>query len=415
METPGFARLLVLFTLYSFVGWIIESSYRTLCERRGFINSGFLNGPFVPIYGFGALCVVGLDGVMTGLAFPVRILVFTIVCTAFEYAVGWLYETVFEIRLWDYSKMRFNLHGRICLLNTILWAVLITVFVTLIHPFVDTVARRFIYGTPIRYAAWALVGWMIVDAVFSTLELKSTADFITHIKAKLPSFEAESLKGAIQSMSSRYLRQFPNLREIASEALQVLVVEELMAEESGSSLFKTIRLILNPPAEPADMDPDYVAAVADLLADERVRSMANLGHHDDSVLHHSLTVSQVSFALAKKYDCDAVSTARGAILHDFFLYDWRTDRVAHHATGHPKTALRNAKARFVLNPIEEDIILKHMWPLTRGFFRYRESFIVSLVDKIVSAREVTNMDFSDLLGKLKAKRTGKGRAKSATP
>jgi uncharacterized protein len=99
----------------------------------------------------------------------------------------------------------------------------------------------------------------------------------------------------------------------------------------------------------------------------------------------------VSYYLAKNFRLDAAAVARGALLHDFFLYDWRTTGRRHHPVTHPRTALRNARKRFALTPIEQDIIATHMWPIGKPFYAYPESFLVSSVDKLVSAREAAAM------------------------
>jgi hypothetical protein len=81
----------------------------------------------------------------------------------------------------------------------------------------------------------------------------------------------------------------------------------------------------------------------------------------------------------------------GALLHDFFLYDWRTSKGRHHPSRHPGVALSNAHARFALNPVEEDIILTHMWPVAKPFYSFKESFLVSSIDKLVSTKEAAKM------------------------
>lgn len=138
-----------------------------------------------------------------------------------------------------------------------------------------------------------------------------------------------------------------------------------------------------------DLDPEYVAIVAPLLEHADVRGMDGFRHHDRTALTHSLAVSTRAWALARRLGLDAASVARGALLHDFFLYDWRDGRNPHHPTGHARVALDNARARFSLNPVEEDIIVAHMWPIGKPFYSYRESALVSLVDKLVSTKEVT--------------------------
>ena len=78
------------------------------------------------------------------------------------------------------------------------------------------------------------------------------------------------------------------------------------------------------------------------------------------------------------------------MIHDLFLYDWRVrqpDRKGLHAFRHPRVALNNALKIFELSKKEQDIILKHMWPLTVIFPRYKESYIVTLVDKYCATYE----------------------------
>lgn len=78
------------------------------------------------------------------------------------------------------------------------------------------------------------------------------------------------------------------------------------------------------------------------------------------------------------------------MLHDLFLYDWRKKSEKHtyfHAFKHPSIALENSKKLFCLTSKEEDIILKHMWPVTLKLPKYRESLIVSFVDKYCALKE----------------------------
>lgn len=135
-------------------------------------------------------------------------------------------------------------------------------------------------------------------------------------------------------------------------------------------------------------DESFLASLGNLALDPSVRRMASINHHNDSTLAHSITVAHVSYYLARLFRLDAISTARGALLHDFFLYDWKDCSHRRHRTKHPETALGNAVQRFTLNPVEKDIILTHMWPVARPFYSFRESLLVSSVDKLVSVNAI---------------------------
>ncbi|MFH5836215.1 HD domain-containing protein [Proteiniclasticum sp. C24MP] len=139
----------------------------------------------------------------------------------------------------------------------------------------------------------------------------------------------------------------------------------------------------------------------DLLHHEEVLKMKGFIQHGDlSTYDHAVNVAWTSYRLSKKLGLkvDDRSLLRGALLHDFYLYDWHVrdeNRKRFHGFHHPRTALRNAKRHFSVNEIEEDIILKHMWPLTLKFPKYRESFVVMMADKICSIKDTLGFENSE--------------------
>jgi uncharacterized protein len=138
---------------------------------------------------------------------------------------------------------------------------------------------------------------------------------------------------------------------------------------------------------------EFYKLIREFLNHEQILEMKNyIQHGNTSTYTHCMTVAYYSYCFAslfpKKFDLK--STVRGAVLHDFYLYDWHIPDKSHklHGYVHPGFALTNAKKYFKLNPIEEDIISKHMWPLTLTKIpRYRETMLVCLVDKLVSLTE----------------------------
>ena len=120
-------------------------------------------------------------------------------------------------------------------------------------------------------------------------------------------------------------------------------------------------------------------------------------HSDISVYQHSIDVACLSvyIALNSKHYIDIKSVVRGALLHDYFLYDWHIKDRKHrfHGYTHARTALKNAVRDFDLNPKEKDIILKHMFPLNLfSIPLFKESWIVSLADKICATCETFDID-----------------------
>ncbi|WP_390404856.1 hydrolase [Lacticaseibacillus jixiensis] len=138
-------------------------------------------------------------------------------------------------------------------------------------------------------------------------------------------------------------------------------------------------------------DAEYVALVQDLLAQPAVQKLANYTqHHYSNRLDHCISVSYQSYLLGKKWHLNTRALARAGLLHDLFYYDWRVTKfdLGTHAYIHPRIALRNAEKLTDLTPMEKDIIIKHMWGATLAVPKYKESFVVSLVDDYAAMDEV---------------------------
>ena len=117
-------------------------------------------------------------------------------------------------------------------------------------------------------------------------------------------------------------------------------------------------------------------------------------HGKINIYVHSLRVAYICYYWVKKYHLhvDEKALIRGALLHDYFLYDWHEHRKVNsfkelHAFSHPKIALENSLKNFTLNDLEKDVIVKHMWPLTVKLPKYKESYIVTFVDKYCATVE----------------------------
>jgi len=139
-------------------------------------------------------------------------------------------------------------------------------------------------------------------------------------------------------------------------------------------------------------DKKYNSIVKDIIRNPDVKKMADIEHHGISRLEHSLKVSYRSYKIAKRLHLDYVSVARGGLLHDFYLEGNERNK-AHKFTDtfiHPHKALSTTKNIFRINSIEENIIISHMFPIYLKMPRYKESFLVNIVDKIIGSREMFN-------------------------
>lgn len=124
------------FLIFGFVGWVSEVVYAACIQKR-FVNRGFLNGPFCPIYGFGVVIIAFLTKNIT----DNLILLFigsTVIATVLEFITGFILERFFHTKWWDYSKSRFNLLGYVCLSFSLLWGLACTLVVKGVLPLINT-------------------------------------------------------------------------------------------------------------------------------------------------------------------------------------------------------------------------------------------------------------------------------------
>lgn len=116
-----------LFAMYSMIGWLVESIYMSLCNKR-LTNRGFGKGPFCPIYGVGALGAYFLFTPIRGKYVLIYVLG-CIIATTFEYLVGRLMKHFLGEIWWDYHNKPFNFQGIICLESTLAWGIYALVIV----------------------------------------------------------------------------------------------------------------------------------------------------------------------------------------------------------------------------------------------------------------------------------------------
>ncbi|PYG86896.1 uncharacterized protein LY28_02516 [Ruminiclostridium sufflavum DSM 19573] len=151
---------------------------------------------------------------------------------------------------------------------------------------------------------------------------------------------------------------------------------------------------------------EYKSCIGSLIQDDSIFLMDNYTHHSNvTCLEHSIYVSYLSYLACRRLGLDYCSAARGGLLHDFFLYDWHITKQEKglHGFTHPYTALKNANEKFILNDLERDIIVKHMWPLTIWLPKYKEALVVAFIDKYCAIMEIFNIGRRTVLLRLLVK------------
>ncbi len=229
MLPSGFLKVFLYFSILSLGGWILETLYRSFIERH-FVNAGFLSGPFVPIYGFGALAISAIGQATLRLA-PVPAWIAMILApTLLEYLSSLFLERLFGLRLWDYSNERFNFHGRICLKFSLIWAFLTPVLIFGLNPLVLKLLK--FTGPYIEhFAAGFLISYFIIDTWRSAKTVFNFKAFTADIKALiaqgkhfLPSFDnLDSRRLPLEILHLlKPLASFPNLAREFLPSLEAL-------------------------------------------------------------------------------------------------------------------------------------------------------------------------------------------------
>lgn len=203
--------LFLYFVIYAFLGWILETVYCSVRERR-FVARGFLYGPVCPIYGVGVLMMLCWFAPFTGQ--PLLFYVIATVCmSAWEYLVAWILETTTHIKYWDYSDRKFNLHGRICLSISLTWGVLAYLVIFWIHPVVAGLVERLSVFT-IYVADVVLLVLLVADAAATIRELA----LLTAMLRKLTQM-GEELQVQLALSRAELSDRLDEAREVLSDKL----------------------------------------------------------------------------------------------------------------------------------------------------------------------------------------------------
>ncbi|MDD6485027.1 MAG: putative ABC transporter permease [Clostridiales bacterium] len=184
-------EMIAMFFIYSFIGWIWECLYVWVKDGKLY-NRGFLTGPILPIYGLGG---VGIVAGLGDLRDNVFMLFFSgvILCTALEYITALICEKIFRTKLWDYSGMRFNLKGRICLAASLMWGAAAVLLICSVQPVIEAKIMSVPHDLRLILSS-ALLTLLAVDTVSSIISIYNLKDKVHEmldIDAKLRAeFEA---------------------------------------------------------------------------------------------------------------------------------------------------------------------------------------------------------------------------------
>lgn len=138
----------------------------------------------------------------------------------------------------------------------------------------------------------------------------------------------------------------------------------------------------------------YYGCIRDIIGAQPLESLKDITHHINTTrFQHCVNVSYYSYLVCRKLRLNARSAARAGLLHDLFFYDRKEYNSTKekgqpsHSKNHAAIALENAQQLTEITPMEEDIIGKHMWPVTRGLPSYKETYVITVIDKYCAVLE----------------------------
>lgn len=221
--------LLLLFVIYSFLGWVLETIHASIRDKK-LVNRGFLAGCFCPIYGFGAVLTVLIFDLINiyiknyTTFMVVSVIATIVIVTLLEYITGYLLEKIFHSKWWDYSDDFANIHGYICLSYSLLWGVLAFILIKFINPvimnFID------ILNINVRYTLAAVFAiYFIIDfgkTVVDTLGLRN-------VVMNYSKFSVDEYRKKIKKYK-RLFKAFPTLMLLNIE-VKNRSIKEILSEE----------------------------------------------------------------------------------------------------------------------------------------------------------------------------------------
>ena len=211
--------------IYSIIGWIYESTICSIGQRK-LINRGFLNGPYCPIYGTGAVLVLLVLGRIQN---PVLLFFAGAVLTcSLEYLTSWLMEKLFHARWWDYSHYRFNIQGRICLLGAIVFGFGGVLIIDVVQPQVERLTAMIpLLAVHMICAVAAIV--VIIDTIVTVVGIVGLSERLAKFSEAVQEraekagdswqWGKEEFREKMHDLSESSQERVANMRQLVSSAL----------------------------------------------------------------------------------------------------------------------------------------------------------------------------------------------------
>ena len=239
------SKIILYFTIYSFIGFCLESIFGIVTKGVLESRKSFIFGPFCAIYGIGAIIMITTLRPLKNNT--IKLFISSMFIGAItEYLMSYICEIYFHFKWWDYSNYLFNIHGRTCLFYMIIWGILGSILIKYVNPKIEKIILKLKNTMPINLFKISIIGisiFFIIDIIITIFALKYFFAKIS-IDYLIPQSNYSAQKLNIYSKSpflntDRLLRNFPNI-QLAGKYMNNTFVDSLYTTKTYYiKLFKT--------------------------------------------------------------------------------------------------------------------------------------------------------------------------------
>lgn len=208
----NFFHYFLIFFIYSVLGWIIETLLCSISNKK-FTYRGFLIGPYCPIYGWGCILMI-----LTLSEYKNNLFILfgmsTVICSVLEYFTSYLMEKLFHARWWDYSDKKYNVEGRICLKNSILFGLAGILVLRIIQPFLNSLLNSIPSFIIIIFSVLLLLVFLI-DNICSFVVINKIKGIVDKVRTDISDEFGRRVKEIIFNdsiLSRRLLIAYPDIK-----------------------------------------------------------------------------------------------------------------------------------------------------------------------------------------------------------
>lgn len=267
MGTYEISQWILFFFFYSFIGWIWECCYVSARQRR-WVNRGFLHGPMLPLYGSGAVAVL-LVTIPVRDSLPLVFLVGMIAATTLEFVTGMAMESLFHVKYWDYSNMKLNIKGHICVVASLCWGCFSVILVKVAHVPVENLILRI----PLEYANPMVLVLCVVAAIDFTqsfneaMDMKAILSQLEESKKQIQKLQ-DKLKVAVEEAMEDY-REYSERKTSEKQSRRTAYLERVEQTRSDrkmqlSNLLDRVESLIK---------EEIPAKVDNLIGDDRMKEL----------------------------------------------------------------------------------------------------------------------------------------------